>query len=146
MFKSLSLVLALSSFVAACASSEASPEPQAPVAKSSSDAQAVCVEVMTKNRTCTDQYIPALVDLRAKYDQPAGITDAVKADRAGVIAQAMEEWKVDSTDANIGSACTQLVQRTSADEVAEARACLAQTECAAYTACIMPSFEKRFTK
>lgn len=148
MFKSLSLAGLLGvSFVAACASSEAAPEPQAPVAKSSStDPQSTCVEVMTRNRTCTDQYIPALVDLRAKHDKPAGIAEAVKTDRAGVIAKAMEEWKTDSTDAAIASMCSQMAPSVSPEEVAEVRACLAQTDCAAYTTCVMPSFEKRFTK
>ena len=91
--KHLALVLALSSFAAACTSSDAAPAPQDPAttakpaaAPSEAELHALCVEVMTRMRTCTDQYIPSLVDARARADKPAGIAAEVAKDRDAVIA------------------------------------------------------------
>jgi cytochrome c553 len=143
--------LALALAAAACGTtSEAAPasagSPKAQPA-TTGDATALCVEVFTRNRTCTAEYIPALVDVRAKYDKPAGIAAEVQADRAGVIAQAMTEWATDSTDQAIAATCAHIAANPAGWQQADAdaaRACLAQTDCGPYTACIMPLFEKRF--
>ena len=106
------LLASLSLLAPACGpSNAAAPAPTAPrtaQAGSTGDAKAVCVEVFSRNRTCTDQYIPALVDLRAKHDQPAGIAAEVAADRNGVIAQAKTEWATDSQPAAIDATCTRI--------------------------------------
>jgi hypothetical protein len=145
------LLLAL--FAAACGTtSDAAPAPtssgKAQRADTGGDGHAPCVEVITRNRTCTDDYIPALVDVRAKYDVPAGIAAEVRTDRAGVIAHAKEEWATDSTDAAIAATCDKLMQTWNGQQADAdaARACLTESDCASYTACIMPLFEKRFTK
>lgn len=151
MTRSYLLVLAL--FAAACGTtSDAAPSPttsgQVAPASSSSDLHALCVEVLTHNRTCTDDYIPALVDVRAKYDQPAGIADEVKKDRAGVIAHAKTEWATDSQDAAISATCDRIGASWKGEpgDVEASRACLAKPDCAAYTACIMPMFERQLAK
>jgi hypothetical protein len=139
---------------AACGTTEAAPsQPQSPPkaqrASSDADFMQLCTEVFTRNRTCTDTYIPALVDARAKYDQPPGIAEKVRSDRDGVIAKAKEEWAVDSTDESIQTVCSRIVANLSDDDRADmpkARECLALTDCSAYTTCIMPQFEKRFAK
>jgi hypothetical protein len=149
MSRSLIVALALAPLaITACASSEAAPPPAstpAPAAASSSgDYQSLCVESMTKNRTCTAEYIPALVDSRAKIDKPPGIAESVKADRDGVIAKAMEEWAEDSKDENIARNCQMLTEHMddSAKPAADGiRGCLAQQDCNAYVACAMPVFE-----
>lgn len=147
----LSLAVALAPLaIAACASSEAAPsKPAAAKASTSSgDFQSLCVETFTHNRTCTDQYIPALVDTRAKIDKPPGIAEKVKQDRAGIIEQAKAEWAEDSTDENIARRCQMMTEHmNAADErvqklADEARACLPQTDCTAYVACIEPVEEK----
>ena len=147
---SLVLFLGASSAVAACASSEASPEPATAASAqpaSATDAAARCVEVMTRNRTCTDAYIPALVDARARHDHPAGIADAVKTNRDGVIAEAKTEWQSDSTDSAIAAMCAQVTaDAVAAADLEQARTCLAETACDPYVACVMPLFEKRFVK
>lgn len=144
-------VLALA-LVPACGTSDAAGPPVTPnqvQPTTTGGANALCVEVFTRNRTCTDQYIPALVDLRAKYDQPAGIAADVAANRADVIAHAKTEWATDSLPEAIDATCTKIAATpggfTQADADA-AQACLASTDCTAYAACIMPLFEKRFTK
>ena len=144
--------LLTAALVPACGTSDAAAPPVTPnqvQLTTTSDAKAKCVEIFTRNRTCTDQYIPALVDLRAKYDQPAGIAADVAANRADVIARAKTEWATDSLPEAIDATCTKITANlggfTQADGDA-ALACLAHTDCATYTTCIMPLFEKRFTK
>ena len=140
------LTLAAAVSAAACGStSDAAPAPTTARAQAS-DPSASCVEVMTRNRTCTDDYIPALVDARARHDVPAGITDAVKADRAAVIAEALGEWAEDSKDAAITAMCERMAAsgRASPVDVETAQACLAQAACGPYVACVIPVFEKQF--
>jgi hypothetical protein len=132
--------------IAACASSEAAPSQttKAQPASSTGDAQQLCVETFTRSRTCTDEYIPSLVDTRAKLDKPPGIAEEVKNDRAGVIAKAMAEWAEDSKDENIARTCQSLTEKfTDAQKPAmdAARACLAKDACTDYVACIQPVFE-----
>ena len=121
-------------------------QPTSGSATSAAGAEAVCVEVMTKNRTCTTEFIPALVDVRAKYNNPEGIADAVKADRNAVISQALTEWAVDSKDDAIARKCPEMANAMQDADVAASKGCLDQAECGAYVACIMPQFEKRFAK
>lgn len=152
---SLALALLLASLaLAACSASEAAtPAPAAPgqaqPATATADDKAACVQLFSRCRDCTDQYIPALVDLRAKYDVPAGITAAVASDRAAVIATANSEWATDSTPEAIDATCTKILAHLTPAEHADlgaAQGCLAQTDCSAFTSCVMPYFEKRFAK
>lgn len=149
---SLLLAPVLALLIPACGSSEAAaPAPVGPgqaqaQPASTGDAKALCVEVFTRNRTCTDQYIPALVDLRAKYDQPAGIAAEVAANRADVIARARTEWATDSLPEAIDATCTKLAGSVGEADQAGIQACLADQDCTAYTSCVMPFFEKRFAK
>jgi len=140
--------LAAALSAAACGStSDAAPPPTTARAQAP-DPVPTCVEVMTRNRTCTDDYIPALVDARARHDVPAGITAAVAADRAAVITEALGEWAEDSKDPAIASMCQQMAASGAAApaDVETAQACLAQTACGPYVACVMPVFEKRFQR
>jgi hypothetical protein len=140
------LALALGS-LAGCNSHDAKAQPIAkPVAaEATPGTNSTCVQVFTKARECTSDYIPALVDARARHDVPPGITDAVKKDRAAVVAEAMNEWETDSTDASIAATCDKIGAEVET-EAASAKACLASADCAAFTTCVMPMFEKRFAK
>jgi hypothetical protein len=116
-----------------------------PAASSPTIGLDMCIAGFTRARTCTNEYIPALVDARARVDHPTGIADAVKADRNAVIAKAMEEWAHDSTDDAIRTNCQHIVATLSDTDRADgptAQACMATPDCAAYTACIMPIFAK----
>src|SRR5689334_16952529 len=110
MLKSVALALVTAATAAACSASEAAPaSPGAPAQKASTpDPQATCVELMTRNRVCTEDFIPALVDARVKYDNPPGIKDQVAKDRDAVIAQAKAEWAEDSKDAAIAEHCKEM--------------------------------------
>jgi len=143
------ILISLAPFAAAaCGTTEAAPTQTAKAQPSSTgDAQTTCVEVMTKGRACTNEFIPALVDSRARHDHPKGIADAVNADRDAVIAQALTEWATDSKDEAIARTCQQMVaEAPDAVDIAAGRACLAQADCAAFVACIIPQFEKHFAK
>ena len=143
----LGSLLALSA-LAACEGAEAKPAPST-AQKASTPANPdhdLCVAIMTHSRTCTDQYIPALVDARAQADHPAGIKEEVAKDRDGVIAQAKGEWATDSDDAHIEQMCTpaNVAAHANDDDRAKATECTANTDCAAYTACALPVFKARW--
>ena len=157
MIRSFALVLALASFAGCKKSEESKAAPAAAKAQpakaqpsaNSGDTKALCVELFTRARACTNEYIPALVDARAKYDKPPGIAEAVKKDRNAVIQEALGEWKNDSTDASIGATCDKIAAdfaNAPQSDIDTARACLAKPDCASYTTCVMPLFEKRFAK
>lgn len=156
MIRSLALVLALASLASCKKSEEAKPAPAAKVepapatapaqpAQAAADFKAVCVQTFQKSRACTNDFIPALVDSRAKYDVPKGIADKVKADRNAIVAEAMKEWENDSKDEAITANCDKM-PAPPADAVAAAQTCLAKADCKEFTACIMPVMEKQFAK
>ncbi len=135
-------------FVIACGSVEAAPAPTSkPQPASTGTDQQACVESFARSRSCTDQYIPALVDTRAKYDSPAGIGLEVKADRTAVIERAKAEWTNDSRDDAIANTCQRMMAAPDAHADAEtARGCLAEADCGAYVTCVMAIFEKHLRK
>jgi hypothetical protein len=139
--------LALSA-LAACEGAEAKPAstPQKMQASTATADLDLCVAFITHARTCTDQYIPALVDARAAADIPAGIKDEVAKDRAGVIAQAKQEWSTDSSDATIEQMCSspKLAQVATDEKRQKASSCNANTDCAAYAACAVPIFAENW--
>lgn len=147
-----SILISLAPFaIAACGgkkpeTTSTTTQPTSGTPTTASGAEAVCIEVMTKSRTCTTEFIPALVDVRAKHNNPEGIADAVKADRNAVISQAMTEWAVDSKDDAIARTCPQMANAMPDADVATSQGCLAQAECGAFVACVMPQIEKRFAK
>lgn len=124
--------------LAACEGAEAKPAPATAQKSSAGNPDHdLCVAVITHSRTCTDQYIAALVDARAAADHPAGIRAEVASNRDGVIAQAKQEWATDSTDANIEAMCQHPQPNADAQRDA-ATACQAQTDCTAFAQCIIP--------
>jgi len=144
-FLALGSLLALSA-LAACEGAEAKPAPASTAQKASTPANPdhdLCVAIMTHSRTCTDQYIPALVDARAQADHPAGIKEEVAKDRDGVIAQAKQEWANDSLDANIEKMCSQSMPNADAIR-ADATACQAKADCGEFSACIVPIITQQF--
>jgi hypothetical protein len=145
MIRSLVLVLCALSPLAGCASTDATAQPQ-PRAESApaSTPLASCTEVMTRARTCSDAFVPALVDARARADKPAGIAAQVAAHRDDVIAQARTEWAHDSTDAGIAASCDRIAAKADAADQQSAHECLAAADCTAFTACVIPVIAKHF--
>ena len=148
---SLSRYLCVSALVfallPACASrapsrpTEVPPPRVEPSAEGGGDAHATCVAVFERQRACTADFIPALVALRVRLDVPAGIAEEdQKGGRDALVAQAMEEWKSDSTDAAIAATCDRLAGGDP-EGIHRARECLDASTCAAFTECILPVVE-----
>jgi hypothetical protein len=132
--------------LAACNAAEAQPAPTTQTAQKTSTGSSdydLCVAVMQHARTCTDQFIPTLVDARATADVPAGIKAEVAKDRDGVIAQAKTEWSSDGTDANIEKMCQKPMPNADAERDA-ATACNAKTDCGEFASCIVPIEARSF--
>lgn len=145
LFSSLALAAATAA-LSGCSSHDAEAKPATAKAMSTGDdAHASCVAVQTRNRACTDAFIPALVDARAAADVPAGIAASVKQDRAAVIAQAKQEWTTDSTDAAIEQMCSRMAASLDDAGRADAKAgagCVAKAACDEFVACEMPLLAK----
>jgi len=137
-------VLALTLTLAACGPATPPPKSSGP-AVSAADAKAGCVKLREKQRACTADFIPALVDMRIKVDVPPGIAAAAKSDgREALVAKAMEEWKGDSTDEAIAAMCEKMPMppnATAAQKEAVAK-CQSVTDCKAFVGCFLPVLEE----
>lgn len=135
--------LALCLLLVACGKSTPTNVPK----EVTSNPKSLCVAVMQRARECTNDYIPQLVDLRAKHDMPPGIAAEVAKDRDAVIAQAKTEWATDSQDPNIEANCDRMAgELTDPQEQAAANECLGKQECVGFSTCVMPLFEKHMHK
>ena len=99
-----------------------------------------------RERECTDDFIPALVDARIRLNVPAGIADRASTEgRDPIIAEALAEWADDSQDDAIDATCTKIVASVPQEALesvgAATKACLAESECSAFTACVVPAIE-----
>jgi len=112
------------------------------------DMETVCRDSYARQRTCTDDFIPALVDARIELDVPAGISAEGKKEggRAALIGQAKEEWSKDSEPTAVASQCKDMSGKVPAEQRAELleahTKCLAISECKAYVDCVMPITKK----
>ena len=139
-------VLALTLTLAACGPATPPPNTPGPApGVTAADAKAGCIKLREKQRSCTTDFIPALVDSRIKVDVPPGIAAAAKADgRDALVAKAHEEWKQDSTDAAIAAMCEKMPMppnATPAHREAAAK-CLAMDDCKAFVGCFLPILEE----
>ena len=110
------------------------------------DSKAGCVAVFARQRDCTDEFIPALVDARIRLDRPAGIAARASSEgRDALIAEALAEWAKDSQDAAIDLSCEKIVASVPAEAlesmVEATGACLQESECGAFTTCVLPVIE-----
>ena len=140
----LSIALLWTSAAVGCGSSEpadtttpsvvAAPSPL--VKSSGDDPYDLCVATFERQRACTDAYIPALVDARVRADVPPGIAAADRErGRDALVAAAREEWKTDSTDDGIAATCKKVASDAPPALADEAKACLAQDDCSAFSTC-----------
>jgi len=152
----LALAVVIAGFTAACSTpSDAGPRreptgsPSAGTpgwpAGADGDLRGGCIALLARLRTCSEQYVPALVDLRARVDVPPGIAAQVATDRNAVIAQAVRQWRSDSTDAAIAASCERLAELPTPQEVDRVGACFAQHDCEPFVSCMTPIFEARMT-
>jgi hypothetical protein len=153
------IALTATALLAACGSSSSSAPPpspnlrsqQGPTVRGDADsAHADCVALLERQRTCSAEYIPALVDIRVRHDLPAGIaaTDR-EVGRAALVAEAHEEWRADSTDQAIAGTCNHIVDGSDPGTLeqyrAQAATCRGAGDCASFVACIAPATEAWLT-
>ena len=127
--------------LAACGS-ERSPSPTSEgAALNGEDVTAICTAVITRQRECSESFVPALVDLRIRLDRPPGI--AARGSRAELIAAALDEWRADSTDQAIAATCNAVRGSTRAIDyqLVQAEDCLSQDSCQAFVSCLDPVLE-----
>ena len=104
----------------------------------------LCVKIFERQRTCTAEFIPALVAARVKANKPRGVADKDRAEgRERLVKQALEEWKTDSSDPSIARTCSGVgagmppAQRQAMQKQGEA--CLAEVGCQPFVDCILPA-------
>lgn len=132
--------------LAACGGADASPAARTsatPTASAPVDpaSLAQCEAYFARARACTDDYIPALVDVRIELDKPAGI--AAEAQQPGgrdsVIAQAKTEWADDSQPAAVTALCNRVIAELPSGQYdamrAQAETCMAASDCATFSTC-----------
>jgi hypothetical protein len=130
--------------LAACAGAEAEPRTGASPATTTANPTLAeqCEAFFARAAACTDQYIPALVDLRIELDKPAGITAAAQSEgRDAIIAKAMTEWAEDSQPAAVSALCERIAPSIPPDQLeamrAQGEACMAKTDCGEFSTCAM---------
>lgn len=149
MSKYLSLLFVL--VAAACGGAETPAEttqPQPQPTATTDDLHAVCVQAFRRQRECTDEFIPALVDARVRRNSPPGIADKDKElGRDQLVAMALEEWKTDSTDEAIEQTCTNMAGRMPPDQqqamAEQVGQCLGAEACTAFVDCLIPVIESQ---
>ena len=143
MSKLMSVLFALPLVVAACGGAESPPKAAKvqPMA-AGDDGHALCVQAFQRQRTCTAEFIPALVAARVRNDKPPGIAAKdTEIGRAALVAQANEEWKTDSTDEAIDATCTRMAGQMPPEGQQRVQQCLAADNCNAFVECLIPVIE-----
>jgi len=145
--KYLSLVFVL--VAAACGGAEAPAEKTQPQPMAAAnDPHSVCVQAFQRQRECTKEFIPALVDARVRRNAPPGIADKDKElGRDKLVEMALEEWKTDSTDGAIEQTCASMEGKMPPDQQQKATEqvgqCLGAEACTAFVDCLIPVIESQ---
>jgi hypothetical protein len=137
--------------LAACGGSQAKPAPEpAPKQHTAAELGPLCDRYYVRQRSCVNEYLHALVAMRAEYDMPKGIADEVKADGLdATVAKAKPEWERDTTPEKTAAICKQMAEHTPADRVdgllADGENCMAMAECDAFAKCAVET-ERTYVK
>lgn len=137
------LATVLTLFVAACGASSPKSEPppqQQPAARTAADLGPMCKRHYARQRTCVDDYLSALLDVRIELDMPPGIGDEVEAKgRDAVLAIAHAEFQRDTEPARVDAICEAMATKTPAEHVERllkaGDECEATKDCKAFAAC-----------
>ncbi len=118
-------------------------------ASSATGPEESCLATMRRERECTAEFIPALVGLRVRLDEPAGIAarDASEG-REALVAEANAEWTTDATDERFAQNCAQMNQlpaEQAASWTEMMQGCLAAADCAGFVECDVRFTESRMS-
>lgn len=136
------LATVLTVLVAACGASSPKAEqpPEQPAARTAADLGPMCKRHYARQRTCVDDYLSALLDVRIELDMPPGIGDEVEANgRDAVLAIAHAEFQRDTEPARVDAICEAMATKTPAEHVERllkaGDECEATKDCKAFAAC-----------
>lgn len=134
-------ILAVLLISTACSTSKPAETPKpTPAARTAADLGPMCDRYYVHQRSCVNEYLRELVQVRAEYDMPKGMAAAVK-DRGvdAVAADAKVEWERDTTLEKTAAICKAMAERTPPQHVdrllADGDRCEAITECGAFAKC-----------
>lgn len=135
-------------FLAGCGGSSTKPEPPGPRAAPREEAQLKCQAMMTRQRDCTDAFIPALVGWRVELDVPAGVAETDRTSgREALVAKAKEEWAASNSDEQLGALCTKILGTIPDDQLPAmtqiGERCSATRTCEEFVACVEPAQRQR---
>jgi len=120
--------------------SPAAPAPSTAQPRTAAELGPMCDRYYARQRSCADDYLRALVSMRAEYDMPEGIAAEVKEiGLDAAVAKAKVEWTQDTTVEKTAAICKAMAERTPPERVeqllSEGEGCEATTDCAAYATC-----------
>jgi hypothetical protein len=127
----------------AAASSPVPPASAPAQEKHQAGTHGVCRALMLRQRACSAQLIPALVDARVERDDPKGTAaHARDVGREALLTEAFDEWALDSSDARIEAVCSEIAQALEPGRAPllerSASACLERAGCDAFVQCAVP--------
>jgi hypothetical protein len=133
-----------------CAVGCGAAPPPANEVSAEDNAREVCEVVMRRTRTCGDDYVPALLALRVRHDEPEGIAARFEAEGEDAMLEiAQEEFERDWSDAGIAAHCQDLIEMPEerrARIVERERVCMPARNCAEFVACNMDNLERRWSE
>jgi hypothetical protein len=148
MTRYLLIVMVLSACGGSSSTETAAEPPPAEEAAPPAPITVACVTVMNRERECADTFIPELVDLRVRLDQPPGIREQDETEgRDALVAQARSEYEGAGVDIAIEVNCNALA-RLGEEQQTRWRTMLAEcaaiTDCNQFTECDIRITEARF--
>lgn len=109
----------------------------------------ICVRVMRRTRQCEAVYVPGLLALRVRLDQPSGIAKRFEAKgRDAMLVVARTQFERDWSDEAIARNCTALSHKSAEEQeriIAPERRCLEADRCSTFTMCDLTHKEARWT-
>jgi hypothetical protein len=128
----------------------APPPPPENEVSEEDNARDVCHVVMRRTRSCEEEYLPALLAMRVRHDEPEGIAARYEAEGEDAMLEiAREEFARDWSDEGIDAHCQRLVEMPAdrrAAVVERERACIPARNCAEYVACAVDILDRRWSE
>lgn len=141
---------ALFLLITAACGGDSKPKPAAPASRTAADLGPMCDRYYVRQRSCANDYLRALVQMRVEYDMPQGIAAHVKdVGLDAVVAEANVEYERDHAPDQTAALCKAMAERTPPDQVerllADGDRCEAMTDCAAFAKCAIDT-ERSYVK
>lgn len=110
----------------------------------------VCVAVMRRTRDCEAEYVPGLLALRVRLDQPSGIAARFEKEGEDTMLQlAHTQFAEHWSDEAIAQNCEELSEKSIDEQkriIRPEQRCLETSDCRAFTACDLAHKEQRWSR